>query len=65
MGEFSLSRIGKLVSEIDNCNTKKKVRSAEELKKEIELVGDKFLRQQLMTLLTFKQNLGKNGKAAD
>lgn len=64
MGEFSLRRIGKLVSEIDNCNTKKKVRSAEELKKEIELVGDKFLRQQLMTLLTFKQNLGKNGKAA-
>ena len=65
MGEFSLRRIGNLVSEIDNCNTKREVRSAEELKKEIELVGDKFLRQQLMTLLTFKQNLGKNGKAAD
>lgn len=65
MGEFALRRIGNLVSEIDNCNTQKEVRSAEELKKEIELVGDKFLRQQLMTLLTFKQNLGKNGKAAD
>lgn len=56
MGEFSLRRIGNLVSEIDNCNTKKEVRTAEILKKEIELVGDKFLRQQLMTLLTFKQN---------
>lgn len=65
MGEFALRRIGNLVSEIDNCNTKKEVRTAEELKKEIELVGDKFLRQQLMTLLTFKQNLGNNGKAAD
>ena len=65
MGEFSLRRIGNLVSEIDNCNTKREVRSAEELKKEIELVGDKYLSQQLMTLLTFKQNLGKNGKTAD
>ena len=65
MGEFSLRRIGKLVSEIDAFNSKKKARSVEELKEEIELVGDKFLSQQLMTLLTFKQNLGKNGKAAD
>lgn len=65
MGEFSLRRIGKLVSEIDAFNSKKKARSAEELKEEIELVGDKFLSQQLMRLLTFKQNLGKNGKAAD
>ena len=61
MGEFSLRRIGNLVSEIDNCNTKKEVRSADELKKEIELVGDKFLRQQLLTLLAFKQNIGNNG----
>ena len=65
MGEFSLRRIGNLVSEIDAFNTKKKARSVEELKEEIELVGDKFLSQQLMTLLTFKQNLGNNGKAAD
>ena len=65
MGEFSLRRIANLVSEIDAFNPKKKARSAEELKKEIELVGDKFLSQQLMRLLTFKQNLGKNGKAAD
>ena len=65
MGEFSLRRIGKLVSEIDAFNSKKKARSVEELKEEIELVGDKFLSQQLMRLLTFKQNLGKNGKAAD
>ena len=65
MGESSLRRIGNLVSEIDVCNTKKEVRTAEELKKEIELVGDKFLRQQLMTLLAFKQNIGKNGQIAD
>lgn len=39
MGEFSLRRIGNLVSEIDNCKTQRGVRTAEELKKEIELVG--------------------------
>ena len=65
MGEFSLRRIGNLVSEIEAFNTKKEIRTAEELKKEIELIGDKFLSQQLLTLLNFKQNVDKNGQTAD
>lgn len=60
MGEYALKRIRNLVAEIDNYG-KKKTRSIEQLRQEISLIGDKYLHQQLETLLSFKENLKLNG----
>lgn len=56
MGAFALNRIQTLIKEIDNYG-KKANRNTEEIRKEIALIGDKFLKQQLETLLSFKEKL--------
>lgn len=60
MGEYALKRIQNLIADIDNYG-KKGTRSIEQLRKEISLIGDKYLHQQLETLLAFKENLKRNG----
>lgn len=60
MGEYALKRIQNLVAEIDNYG-KKGNRNIEQLRQEISLIGDKYLHQQLETLLSFKENLKRNG----
>ena len=62
MGEFALMRVKNLMEEIDNYGKRKNIRSVDELKKEIELIGDKFLRQQLTSYLSFRVNVNKYGK---
>lgn len=60
MGEYALKRIQNLVADIDNYG-KKGNRNIEQLRQEISLIGDKYLHQQLETLLSFKENLKRNG----
>ena len=55
-------RIKNLMEEIDNYGKRKNVRGEEELKKEIDLIGDKFLKQQLSSYLSFRININKYGK---
>ena len=62
MGEYALMRIKNLMDEIEKFGNRKNGRSEEDLKQEIELIGDKFLKQQLTTYLSFKINVNKYGK---
>ena len=62
MGEFALMRVKHLMEEIENYGKRKNVRSEEELKKEIELIGDKFLKQQLTSYLSYRISVNKYGK---
>ena len=62
MGEYALMRMKILIDEIDNFGKRKKARSEEELKQEIELIGDKFLKQQLTSYLSFRVNVNNYGK---
>lgn len=65
MGEFALMRVKNLMEDIDNYGKRRNGRNAEELKKEIDLIGDKFLKQQLTTYLSFRINVNKYGKNTD
>ncbi len=66
MGEFALMRMRQLLEDIENFGKRKKnSRSEAELQQEIDLIGDKFLKQQLTTYLTFRSNVNKYGKNID
>lgn len=66
MGEFALMRMRQLMEEVENFGKRKKNgRSEAELQQEIDLIGDKFLRQQLTTYLTYRSNVNKYGKNTD
>ncbi len=65
MGEFALERIRTLMEDIDNLGKRKNSRKEEELLQEINLIGDKFLKQQLTSYLTFRSNVNKYGKNTD
>ena len=69
MGDYALERMQKLLSDIESYGKKKinrKInRNIEDLKKEINLIGDKFLKQQLTALLTYKETLFNHGKNID
>ena len=62
MGEFALMRVKNLMEEIDVFGKRKNGRNEEDLKQEIELIGDKFLKQQLTSYLSFRINVNKYGK---
>lgn len=62
IGDFALMRVKTLMEEIDNYGKRKKGRSEEELRQEIELIGDKFLTQQLTSYLSYRINVSKYGK---
>lgn len=62
MGEFALMRMKQLMDEIDTFGKRKNSRSEDELKQEIELIGDKFLKQQFNSYLSFRVNVNKYGK---
>lgn len=62
MGEFALERMNHLMEDIDNLGRRKDGRREEELWQEINLIGDKFLKQQLSTYLKFRSNVNKYGK---
>jgi predicted ATP-binding protein involved in virulence len=61
MGDYALERMQKLLSDIESYGKKKINRNIEDLKKEINLIGDKFLKQQLTALLTYKETLFNHG----
>ena len=65
MGKFALMRVKNLMEEIDNYGKRRNGRNEVELKKEIDLIGDKFLKQQLTTYLSFRINVNKYGKNTD
>lgn len=65
MGDFALTRINKLIDDIENFGKRKTNMSQDELLKEINLIGDKFLKQQLTTYLMFRINLNQYGKNTD
>lgn len=62
MGEFALERMKNLMEDIENYGKRKIDRNVKELMQEIELIGDKFLKQQLTTFLSFRVNAIKCGK---
>ena len=65
MGEFALSRMRQLMGDIDNLGRRKNGRGEEELQQEINLIGDKFLKQQLSRYLSFRSRVNKYGKNID
>ena len=65
MGDYALERIKKLLTDIESYGKKKINRNIEELKQEIALIGDKFLKQQLTALLTYKETLFNHGQNID
>ena len=65
LGEFALERMNNLMEDIDNLGRRKDGRREEELWQEINLIGDKFLKQQLSTYLNFRSNVNKYGKDTD
>lgn len=65
MGEFALMRMTKLMNDIENLGRRKSGRKEEELQKEINLIGDKFLKQQLTSYLKFRSNVNLYGKNSD
>ena len=54
-----------LITDIESYGKKKINRNIEELKQEIALIGDKFLKQQLTALLTYKETLFNHGQNID
>ena len=65
IGELALKRIQKLMDEIDNYGKQKSYRKEEELLQEINMIGDRFLKQQLTSYLSFRANANKYGKNSD
>ena len=65
MGDFALMRMRKLMDEIDNYGKRQSGRTEDELLQEINLVGDKFMKQQLTTYLRFRANFNRYGKNTD
>lgn len=65
MGDYALERMQKLLSDIESYGKKNINRNIKDLKKEINLIGDKFLKQQLTALLTYKERLFNHGKNID
>lgn len=65
MGDYALERMQKLLSDIESYGKKKINRNIEGLKQEIALIGDKFLKQQLTALLTYKETLFNHGQNID
>ena len=65
MGEFALKRMKQLMEDIDNLGRRKNSRREEELQQEIDLIGDKFPKQQLNAYLSFRSNVNKYGKNTD
>ena len=65
MGDYALERMQKLISDIESYGKKKINRNIEGLKQEIALIGDKFLKQQLTALLTYKEILFNHGQNID
>ena len=65
MGEFALTRMRQLMEDIDNLGRSKNDKKEDELMQEINLIGDKFLKQQLTTYLSFRSNVNKYGKNTD
>lgn len=65
LGEFALTRIKQLMDDIDNIGKRKISRTENELMQEIDLIGDKFLKQQLTTFLSFRISANKYGKNTD
>ena len=57
MGDYALERMQKLLADIESYGKKEIDRNIEGLKQEIALIGDKFLKQQLTALLTYKETL--------
>lgn len=62
MGDFALTHIRELMDDIENYGKRKNSRTVEEMKQEIDLIGDKFLKQQLTSYLLFRSSIAKNGK---
>lgn len=65
MGDYALERMQKLLADIESYGKNKINRNIAELKQEIALVGDKFLKQQLTALLTYKETLSNHGQNID
>lgn len=65
MGDYALERMKKLLADVETYGKKKNNRSIEEIEQEIALIGDKFLKQQLTSLLTYKKTLFHHGKNID
>lgn len=65
MGDHALYRIERLIRDIEDYGSKKCRRCIEDLKCEIALIGDKFLSQQLIALLTYKETLSRHGQNTD
>lgn len=65
IGELALKRIQKLMDEIDSYGKQKSYRKEEELLQEINMIGDRFLKQQLTSYLSFRANANKYGKNSD
>lgn len=65
MGDFALTRIRKLMVDIENYGKRKIDRSVDEMQQEIDLIGDKFLKQQLASYLMFRTSVIKYGKNID
>lgn len=55
MGDFAKDRIRKLIVDIEKIG--KKTRSIENILAEVNLIGDAFLKQQLMTLVEYRKSL--------
>ena len=60
-----LTRIKQLMDDIDKIGKRKIGRTEKELRQEIDLIGDKFLKQQLTTYLSFRISVNKYGKNTD
>lgn len=65
LGEFALTRIKRLMDDINNIGKRKISRTEDELMQEIDLIGDKFLKQQLTTYLSFRISVNRYGKNTD
>lgn len=65
MGEFALTRMKQLIKDIDGLGRRKGLRKKDELLQEINLIGDKFLKQQLTTYLNFHLKVNEYGKDTD
>ena len=65
MGEFALMRMKDLMADIEKLGKRNKGREKKELENEIDLIGDKFIKQQLNTYLEFRSSVNKHGKDID
>lgn len=65
MGDFALGKVEELVNYIDRIRTIQDEMSENDLLKRINLIGDGYLRQQLITYMSYKVNLMRYGKTTD